>query len=64
MATGNVELLAPKIPLSEQSINLPGSLDGTLDDALMAAEKRDELRKAMRKTRKAKIKEDNYLKTM
>lgn len=29
-----------------------------------AAEKRNELRKAMRKERKAKIKESNYLKSM
>lgn len=30
----------------------------------MAVEKREELRKAMRKERKAKIKESNYLKSM
>jgi len=29
-----------------------------------AADKREELRKALRKDRKAKIKESNYLKTM
>lgn len=43
---------------------MPGSTDGTVEDAVMSANKRDELRKAMRKTRKAKIKEDNYLKSM
>jgi large subunit ribosomal protein L54 len=30
----------------------------------MAVEKREELRKAMRRERKAKIKESNYLKSM
>lgn len=33
-------------------------------DNLAAAEKREELRKAMRKERRAKIKESNYLKSM
>lgn len=32
--------------------------------AMFAVEKREELRRAMRKERKAKIKESNYLKTM
>jgi len=32
--------------------------------ALFAAAKREELRKALRQDRKAKIKESNYLKTM
>lgn len=35
-----------------------------MSDAILAVEKREELRKAMRKERKAKIKEDNYLKSM
>ncbi|ROW11460.1 hypothetical protein VMCG_00945 [Cytospora schulzeri] len=64
LATGNLEALAPKIPLQQQSINLPGAEDGSVEDALMAADKREELRKAMRKERKAKIKEANYLKSM
>jgi large subunit ribosomal protein L54 len=64
LATGNLEALAPKIPLQQQSINLPGKSDGDLSDAIMAVEKREELRKAMRKERKAKIKESNYLKSM
>jgi large subunit ribosomal protein L54 len=63
-ASGDIEALAPKIPLQQQSINLPGSVDGGVDDALVAAAKRDELRRAMRKERKAKIKEANYLKSM
>lgn len=64
LATGNLEALAPKIPLQQQSINLPGSSDGSVEDALVAVAKREELRKAMRKERKAKIKEQNYLKSM
>lgn len=64
LATGNLEALAPKIPLQQQSINLPGSESGNVEDAVMAVEKREELRKAMRKERKAKIKEANYLKSM
>ena len=64
LATGNLEALAPKIPIQQQSINLPGKPDGDVKDAITAVEKREELRKAMRKERKAKIKEDNYLKSM
>ena len=64
LATGDLEALAPKIPLQQQSVNLPGSTDGQLTDSLYAASKRDELRKAMRRERKAKIKEGNYLKSM
>lgn len=64
LATGNLEALAPKIPIQQQSINLPGKPDGDVADAILAVEKREELRKAMRKERKAKIKEDNYLKSM
>lgn len=54
----------PKVPLPAQSINLPSGGQGKLDDILAAASKRDELRRALRKDRKAKIKESNYLKTM
>ncbi|KAK3945351.1 mitochondrial ribosomal protein L37-domain-containing protein [Diplogelasinospora grovesii] len=64
LASGDLEALAPKIPLQKQSINLPGSEDGDVKDAIQAADKREELRRAMRKERKAKIKETNYLKTM
>lgn len=64
LATGDIEALAPKVPLQQQTINLPGSPNGTPEEAFVAAEKREELRKAMRKERKAKIKEDNYLKSM
>lgn len=64
LATGNIEMLAPKIPLQQQSINLPGSLEDGLEGAVQAIDKREELRRAMRKERKAKIKEANYLKSM
>lgn len=64
MAEGNLEALAPKIPLQHQSINLPANEAGTTEGALEAADAREELRRAMRRERKAKIKESNYLKSM
>ncbi|ORY65829.1 mitochondrial ribosomal protein L37-domain-containing protein [Pseudomassariella vexata] len=64
LAEGNLEVLAPKIPLQQQSINMPANEEGTTEGAIAAAEAREELRKAMRKERKAKIKESNYLKSM
>lgn len=64
MASGNLEALVPKVPLPKQSINLPDGADKGVEGAILAAEKREELRKALRKERKAKIKESNYLKTM
>ncbi|PHH74776.1 hypothetical protein CDD80_2848 [Ophiocordyceps camponoti-rufipedis] len=53
-----------KIPLQHQSINLPGKEGGTVEENLLAAEKREELKVAMRKDRKAKIKESNYLRSL
>ncbi|OAA59334.1 ribosomal protein L37 [Cordyceps fumosorosea ARSEF 2679] len=64
LASGNLEALQPKIPIQQQSINLQGEENGTVADNLAAAEKRQELKLAMRKERKAKIKETNYLKSM
>ncbi|KAK3394371.1 mitochondrial ribosomal protein L37-domain-containing protein [Podospora didyma] len=69
LQSGNLEALAPKVPLGKQSINLAGGSSeegggGGLKEAVFAAEKREELRKALRKDRKAKIKESNFLKTM
>ncbi|KAK1757448.1 putative mitochondrial ribosomal protein subunit l37 [Echria macrotheca] len=64
LASGNLEALVPKVPLPKQSINLPDGSDGGVEGAIFAADKREELRKALRKERKAKIKESNYLKTM
>jgi large subunit ribosomal protein L54 len=55
--------LEPKVPLYEQSIDLPGG-DGTLGGNKSAGEAREELTQAMRKHRRAKIKEGNFLKAM
>ncbi|KAI0400467.1 mitochondrial ribosomal protein L37-domain-containing protein [Xylaria palmicola] len=64
LAEGNLEALAPKIPLQHQTVNLPANDDGTPEGAVDAAAAREELRRAMRRERKAKIKETNYLKSM
>ncbi|RYP43528.1 hypothetical protein DL770_011611 [Monosporascus sp. CRB-9-2] len=64
LAEGNLEALAPKIPLQQQSVNLPANEAGTAEGAVAAAAAREELRRAMRRERKAKIKESNYLKSM
>ncbi|OAA68601.1 ribosomal protein l37, mitochondrial [Niveomyces insectorum RCEF 264] len=70
LASGDLTALAPKIPLQHQSINLPvvdaagGGSALDLDNALLAAAKRKELRVAQRKERRAKIKESNYLRSM
>ncbi|KAF1932123.1 uncharacterized protein M421DRAFT_416850 [Didymella exigua CBS 183.55] len=59
----NPELLAPKIPLYEQTIDLPRG-DGSVAGAAAAARARAELNGAMRHRRRAGIKEANFLKTM
>jgi large subunit ribosomal protein L54 len=59
----NPGLLAPKIPLYEQTLDLPAA-DGSLQSAVHAADARDELTKAMRNKRRAGIKEKNFLKAM
>jgi large subunit ribosomal protein L54 len=64
LATNDVEALMPKIPLQQQSINLPGADNGGVEDSLQAVAARNDLRKAMRKERKAKIKEANFLKAV
>ncbi|KAI0136560.1 mitochondrial ribosomal protein L37-domain-containing protein [Xylariales sp. AK1849] len=64
LAEGNIEALAPKIPLQQQSINMPANEEGTPEGALAAVAAREQLRQAMRKERRAKIKESNYLKSM
>ncbi|KAH0434750.1 hypothetical protein CcaCcLH18_05190 [Colletotrichum camelliae] len=64
LASGDTEALAPKIPLPQQSINLPGEKGKDVTHNLQALEKREDLRKSIRKERKAKIKEANYLKSM
>ncbi|KAF5531244.1 mitochondrial ribosomal L37p [Fusarium mexicanum] len=64
LAEGNLEALAPKIPLQRQSVNILGEENRGVEHNIEAAQKREELRKAMRKERRAKIKETNYLKSM
>lgn len=59
----NPELLTPKIPIYEQTIDLPAG-NGSLDGAVEAAAARAELTKAMRNKRRAGIKEGNFLKAM
>lgn len=74
MESGDLEALAPKIPLQHQTLNLPvgketagGQLDPSatqLDNTLEAAAARKALRVALRKERRTKIKENNYLRSM
>ncbi|KAJ4003426.1 hypothetical protein NW752_011877 [Fusarium irregulare] len=64
LAEGNLEALAPKVPIQHQSINILGEENKGVDHNVEAAQKREELKRAMRKERKAKIKETNYLKSM
>ena len=62
LASGDAEALAPKVPLQRQTIDLPANEEGTVKGALEAVEKREDLRKAMRSERRAKIIERNFLK--
>jgi len=64
IASGGAEALAPKVPITQQSIDLPANKSGTVSGALEAEAKREELRAAMRRERRAKIKENNFLKGM
>jgi large subunit ribosomal protein L54 len=64
LASGDLAALVPKIPLQKQTVNLPAAETGNLGQAVEAADKREELRRAMRKERRSKIKESNYLKAM
>ncbi|CAK4032381.1 Hypothetical predicted protein [Lecanosticta acicola] len=59
----NPESLAPKVPLYEQTIDLPAG-DGSVTGAKDARQARQELTKAMREKRRSKIKEANFLKEM
>nr|POF26207.1 54s ribosomal protein l37, mitochondrial [Quercus suber] len=59
----NPGALAPKVPLYEQSVDLPTG-EGGLEDSLEAGAARRELTRAMRQKRKAAIKEDNFLRSM
>ncbi|KAK0322820.1 hypothetical protein LTR82_006277 [Friedmanniomyces endolithicus] len=57
------DALAPKVPLYEQSVDLPAG-DGTLRGALEAGEARGELVRSMRGMRRRGIKEGNFLRGM
>ena len=56
-------MLTPKVPIYEQSIDLPAG-DGTVQGAVNAVKAREDLRKAMRVKRRTTIKEGNFLKSM
>ncbi|EPE36464.1 hypothetical protein GLAREA_05802 [Glarea lozoyensis ATCC 20868] len=64
LLSGNMEALAPKIPITKQSIDLPANEEGTVEGAMKAVEGREEVRKAMRGERRKGIKQGNYLKSM
>lgn len=59
----NPDLLAPKVPVYEQSVDLPAG-DGTAKGSLEADRVREDLTKAMRAKRRKQIKEANFLKAM
>lgn len=59
----NPEMMVPKVPLYEQTIDLPAG-DGSLEGSIKAQDAREELTKAMRNKRRASIKEANFLKAM
>jgi len=59
LASGDMTVLEVKVPLSKQSVDLPST-----ENEGQAREKREELRNAMRRERRAGIKEGNYLKGM
>ena len=57
------EALAPKVPIYEQSVDLPAG-DGSVKGAMQAGEARAELTRKMREKRRGSIKEENFLKGM
>lgn len=59
----NPDLLIPKVPIEEQTIDLPHAA-GSVESALEAQDSRLDLRRALRQKRRSGIKESNYLKTM
>jgi len=59
----NPEAQMPRVPIYEQSIDLPSG-DGTAQGAIEAAKARNDLTKAMRERRRSAIKENNFLRTM
>ena len=68
-ANPGLAFAAPKIPLEQQSIDLPAAKPsaqdaGETEAQRIAREAREGLTGAMRKSRKKKIKEGNFLKAM
>ena len=59
----NPELLTKKVPIYEQTIDLPQG-DGTVEGAIKAGIARGGLTSALRNKRRAQIKEANFLKAM
>jgi large subunit ribosomal protein L54 len=64
LASGDMSALQPKVPLTQQSIDLPANEEGTLEGALEAEGKRGEVKEALREERRRRIKETNYLKSV
>ena len=64
LLSGNLEALAPKVPITKQSIDLPSNEEGTERGALEAVDGREEIRRALRTERRKGIKQSNYLKSM
>lgn len=64
LASGDTSVFEPKIPLTQQSIDLPSNEENTVEGALGAVAGREEIRKAMRQERRKAIKTKNYLKSM
>lgn len=64
LAASNPEQLVPKVPLIEQSIDLPSNPMHSVEGAMEASEARQDLTRALRAKRRASIKEKNYLKGM
>jgi large subunit ribosomal protein L54 len=62
-AGGEPDIAMRKVPIYEQSIDMPVG-DGTAEGAMLAEAARGQLTKAMRQKRRATIKETNFLKTM
>jgi len=59
----NPEAMVPKVPLHEQTVDLPAG-DGSIEGAISAAAAREDLTKSLRRNRRSLIKEANFLKSM
>ncbi|KAI9809082.1 MAG: hypothetical protein M1825_002371 [Sarcosagium campestre] len=60
-ALADTEPKAVAVPVQQQSINLPGNESGTVLGAVEALKAREELTTALRRDRRSKIKENNFL---